>query len=179
MCSACVCDRAVSCVRSYIVFDTGSGTLASRPMFAALSRSIVSSLGATVTFDSGVEDPGFIVATQATVVGVDGSWAAALSDDDGRPWVSGSTATFTVDEDIVGDLEREHLHREVVAFVLFQGTSVDAPAPTPSPTPSSTEGAAPTPPPRCYSGGVVPGVKSEVRSLTSGSDWTSVSFVNR
>jgi hypothetical protein len=104
----------------YVIMEAGHGTLAGVEFEARVGAATI--LGAvdgapfTYAFASAfAQTPVVAVVTQAGMKGTDGSWAQTFG-----PTVATSTSLFlSVDEDDVGDAERNHLG-EQVAYLVFR-----------------------------------------------------------
>jgi hypothetical protein len=116
----------------YIILEAGSGTIGGDNYVAALGADSVAGVTDAPPYTysiSGLSNASVAIATLSAMDGGNGGWAILY----GASPVSASAINIAIDEDIVGDTERNHT-AEQVAYIVFEDAGTpDTDPPTPDP----------------------------------------------
>ncbi len=100
----------------YIVFESGIGRTNGFNLQAFLSADLTEGIedGTPFSYPHDMEDEGFVLLSQAAMDGFNGSWSVLWEDG----WFEDGEVRIAVDEDQVGDEERQHTTEQVGIVIL-------------------------------------------------------------
>jgi hypothetical protein len=104
-------------VIGYLVIEAGNGTIGEQGYAAGLGTDSVRGVGDTPPYSygiSGLQNASTAIVSQAAMDGNNGGWAVLYGSDP----VSAGTLQLAIDEDQIGDSERNHT-TEQVAYIVF------------------------------------------------------------